>query len=111
EHSHNRYDMIVADPAVTLLTRGLQTEIQAQNQPAQFSEKDPFALLQQYMEQYQITEFSDETLPFQGGAMGIWSYDLGRRIEKLPELATTELQFPDMAVGIYLWALIVDHHE
>ncbi|MBC5790582.1 aminodeoxychorismate synthase component 1 [Providencia sp. JUb39] len=111
EHSHNRYDMIVADPAVTLLTRGLQTEIQAQNQPAQFSEKDPFALLQQYMDQYQAAKFTDETLPFQGGAMGIWSYDLGRRIEKLPELATTELQFPDMAVGIYLWALIVDHHE
>ncbi|HHR6131290.1 TPA: aminodeoxychorismate synthase component 1 [Providencia alcalifaciens] len=111
EHSHNRYDMIVADPAVTLLTRGLQTEIQVQNQPAQFSGKDPFALLQQYMDQYQVTEFSDETLPFHGGAMGIWSYDLGRRIEKLPELATTELQFPDMAVGIYLWALIVDHHE
>lgn len=111
EHSHNRYDIIVADPAVTLLSRGLQTEIQAQNQPAQYSEKDPFALLQQYMDQYQVTEFSDETLPFQSGAMGIWSYDLGRRIEKLPELATTELQFPDMAVGIYLWALIVDHHE
>lgn len=111
EHSHNRYDMIVADPAVTLLTRGLQTEIQAQNQPTQLSEKDPFALLQQYMDQYQAAKFSDETLPFQGGAMGIWSYDLGRRIEKLPELATTELQFPDMAVGIYLWALIVDHHE
>ncbi|MEX9946970.1 aminodeoxychorismate synthase component 1 [Providencia alcalifaciens] len=111
EHSHNRYDIIVADPAVTLLSRGLQTEIQAQNQPAQYSEKDPFALLQQYMDQYQVTEFSNETLPFQSGAMGIWSYDLGRRIEKLPELATTELQFPDMAVGIYLWALIVDHHE
>lgn len=111
EHSHNRYDMIVADPAVTLLTRGLQTEIQTQNQPAQLSENDPFALLQQYIDQYQVSEFSDEALPFQGGAMGIWSYDLGRRIEKLPELATSELQFPDMAVGIYLWALIVDHHE
>ncbi|HEQ1857173.1 TPA: aminodeoxychorismate synthase component 1 [Providencia alcalifaciens] len=111
EHSHNRYDIIVADPAVTLLTRGLQTEIQVQNQPAHFSEKDPFSLLQQYLDQYQITGISDEPLPFQGGAMGIWSYDLGRRIEKLPELATTELQFPDMAVGIYLWALIVDHLE
>ncbi|HHR6403962.1 TPA: aminodeoxychorismate synthase component 1 [Providencia alcalifaciens] len=111
EHSHNRYDMIVADPVATLLTRGPQTEIQIQNQPIQYSEQDPFALLQQQIDQYPEAKCMDEHLPFQGGAMGIWSYDLGRRIEKLPELATTELKFPDMAVGIYLWGLIVDHHE
>ena len=36
-------------------------------------------------------------------------YDLGRRIEILPELAKNELNFADMAIGIYDWALIVDH--
>ena len=38
-----------------------------------------------------------------------FSYDLGRRVEKLPEIAINELSTPDMAVGLYDWAIIVDH--
>ncbi|MGL5953357.1 MAG: aminodeoxychorismate synthase component 1 [Providencia rustigianii] len=109
EHSHNRYDIIVADPIATLLTRDLNTVIQELGQQEQVSQQDPFASLQQLIDKYKTTELTDNSLPFNGGAMGIWSYDLGRRIEKLPAIATSELQFPDMAVGIYLWALIVDH--
>lgn len=29
----------------------------------------------------------------------------------MPHIATTDLSFPDMAVGIYQWALIVDNQE
>ena len=48
-------------------------------------------------------------LPFRGGAIGWFAYDLGRRIERLPVLARDAEQVPDMAVGIYDWALVVDH--
>ncbi len=46
-----------------------------------------------------------------GGALGLFGYDLGRRFEQLPQIATADLQTPDMAVGIYNWALIADHHR
>lgn len=110
EHSHNRYDIIVADPIATLMTAGDETTIIRQ-QVTETSSDDPFILLQTVIEQFTPKICQDDTLPFTGGALGIWSYDLGRRIERLPQIATTEIQFPDMAIGIYQWALIVDHLE
>ncbi len=41
----------------------------------------------------------------------MFGYDLGRRFESLPEIAEQDLDLPDMAVGIYDWALIVDHQR
>lgn len=41
--------------------------------------------------------------------MGLFGYDLGRRFESLPTEAEQDITLPDMAVGIYDWALIVDH--
>jgi para-aminobenzoate synthetase component 1 len=50
-------------------------------------------------------------LPFLGGALGLFGYDLGRRFESLPAHAVADIVLPDMAVGIYDWALIVDHQR
>jgi para-aminobenzoate synthetase component 1 len=49
-------------------------------------------------------------LPFAGGLIGYLSYDFGRRLEPLPELAVDDLQLPDAALGLYAWAVISDHH-
>ncbi|WP_338882562.1 MULTISPECIES: aminodeoxychorismate synthase component 1 [Xenorhabdus] len=108
EHPHNRFDIIVAEPVTTLVTQGTSTEINC-NDKVSLSKEDPFQLLKNYLRIWDINAQFDPDLPFQGGALGIWGYDLGRRIEKLPELATHELSFPDMAIGIYDWGLIIDH--
>lgn len=81
EHSHNRYDIVVADPIATLTTIGDKTTI-THPHSVESSDADPFNLLQQTIEHYAPDHASDDTLPFTGGALGIWSYDLGRRIEK-----------------------------
>jgi len=39
--------------------------------------------------------------PFQGGAAGLFSYELGRSLERLPEPATDKLAFPDLSLGLY----------
>ncbi len=39
--------------------------------------------------------------PFCGGAVGFFSYDLGRRFERLPAIATDDLGFPDLWFGLY----------
>lgn len=39
--------------------------------------------------------------PFQGGAAGLFSYELGRSIERLPEPALDPLAFPDLSLGLY----------
>ncbi|UNH41175.1 aminodeoxychorismate synthase component 1 [Moellerella wisconsensis] len=113
DHSHNRFDILVAQPVVTLETQHHQTIIHEADK-SWSSADDPFALLQHYLALYQQQpEFATEpnsALPFQGGALGIFGYDLGRYVEKIPELAANQLDFPDMAVGIYDWGLVVDHH-
>lgn len=48
-------------------------------------------------------------LPFAGGLIGYLSYDFGRRLEQLPEVARDDLGLPDATLGLYGWALISDH--
>ncbi|EEF80738.1 para-aminobenzoate synthase, component I [Methylophaga thiooxydans DMS010] len=55
------------------------------------------------------THQSQTSLPFCGGAIGYFAYDLGRRIESLPAYALDAEGIPEMAVGIYDWAVITDH--
>ena len=43
--------------------------------------------------------------------MGYFAYDLGRRIEHLPVKAIHDISIPDMAIGIYDWVVVVDHHK
>ncbi|CAI2421943.1 TPA: aminodeoxychorismate synthase component 1 [Serratia liquefaciens] len=110
EHSHNRFDILVAAPTVTLTTRGQITELCHGSEVRQ-SKEDPFQLLQQQLEQQNQHPAANTDLPFQGGALGLFGYDLGRRVEKLPQMAQADITLPDMAVGIYDWALIADHHR
>ena len=100
-----RYDILAADPYITLTTRGGATEIRCADQ-VRLSPQDPFALLRDQLGE-PVPPLPD--LPFRGGAIGWFAYDLGRRIERLPTLAENAEQIPDMAVGIYDWALVVDH--
>ena len=43
--------------------------------------------------------------------MGYWAYDLGRRFERLPTLATQDIATPEMAVGIYLQGIVYDRGQ
>ncbi|KQN53108.1 aminodeoxychorismate synthase component 1 [Erwinia sp. Leaf53] len=110
EHADNRFDILVAEPRITLTTRGDSTTI-ADGDRQQVSGEDPLLLLQQQLGACGLTADWREDLPFQGGALGLFGYDLGRRFETLPQQATAQLTTPDMAVGIYDWALIADHHR
>ncbi|WP_020209546.1 aminodeoxychorismate synthase component I [Gilvimarinus chinensis] len=111
-----RYDIIAAAPTVEMITRGNQTLIREQQGENHWeehsSELDPFFILQQFMpEQCAAAEFEGEPLPFCGGVLGYFSYDLARRLEQIPTIATSDLEMADMHVGVYSWALVVDHHR
>ena len=47
--------------------------------------------------------------PFQGGAAGLWSYDLGRQWERLPVPKFDPYPLPAMAVGLYDVVVAFDH--
>lgn len=110
DHSDNRFDIFVAEPRVTLTTRGAFTTIETAERQ-EHSEDDPLRLLEQQLATCGFQAEPHRDLPFQGGALGLFGYDLGRRFERLPSTAEQQLSTPDMAVGIYDWALIADHHQ
>src|SRR5208282_468401 len=101
-----RYDIIVAEPYATLVTRGKMTEVRGDTN--KLSREDPLALLRQHLGcDTRVTC----DLPFCGGAIGYFGYDLARRFERLPELAVDDVRMPEMAIGLYDWAVVVDHYE
>lgn len=110
DHSHNRFDIMVADPRVTLCTRGDRTEI-TRDGVTNTVEGDPFTLLQQQLDTLALSTEAHPDFPFQGGALGLFGYDLGRQIEALPTQAQRDIDLPDMAVGLYDWALVADHQR
>ena len=102
-----RYDILASRPYMTLETVGLETRI-TRKEETTISTDDPFTLIQTCLE---TPEVNLTGLPFCGGALGYFAYDLGRRIEHIPEYAEHDIAIPDMAIGFYDWAVIVDHHK
>ena len=113
DHADSQYDIIVWQPTYTLVTQGQHTEIhQYINNSQLTSNNDPLKLVNEVInllfEQQQI---SNTNLPFNGGALGYFAYDLGRKFEKLPNIAEQDIQQPEMAVGIYQHAVIFDRKQ
>lgn len=106
--SQGRYDIIAFDPVCTLVTHGELTTIE-QNGTRYESCLNPFQLLKEQLLPFDHQAFPE--LPFNGGAMGYFGYDLGRRLERLPVLSNDAEHIAEMAVGIYAWALLVDHQN
>ncbi|MFQ2031986.1 aminodeoxychorismate synthase component I [Aeromonas veronii] len=102
----NGFDIITADPLATLETRGEVTTLRVGANISKHHE-DPLALLAHTQQQLLgELDLCATHLPFIGGALGLFGYDLGRRFERLPEQAAADIAVPDMAVGIYDWALL-----
>ncbi len=93
-----RFDIIAAAPVESLECRVTDGE-------------NAFAQLEALYQRYAVEKIEDPKLPFQGGIIGHFCYDLGRDIENIPNQAEAFAQLPDMRAGMYLWAVVVDHLE
>ncbi len=92
---------------MTLTTRGAVTEVRSRHRRLR-STADPLGLLR---EQLGAPRTNADELPFTGGAVGWLGYDLARRFERLGLGSRLHPLLPELAVGIYDWALLIDHAE
>ncbi len=105
----SRYSYLSADPFLVIQSTGNQISI-TQNGITNNISDNPWRLIKKLLIEYQDDTFEFDK-PFTGGAIGYWSYDLGRMVEKLPEIAVNDCDYSEMWIGFYDWVLIHDHHE
>ncbi|MGX5913690.1 aminodeoxychorismate synthase component I [Aliidiomarina sp. Khilg15.8] len=97
-HGNSRYDILLRQPRLTLCGRN-----------DDFSQ-DPFTQIEHLLSQVGDYE-GGHPLPFKGGAAGYFAYDAGRLVEQIPSQAEADIDLPDIALGFYEHALIIDHQQ
>ena len=109
----SRFDIITALPYQTLITQqGRTTCTHTHDQKQTISHANPLTLLDTMLSPIPTENALD--LPFLGGAMGFLGYGLGQYLEptvKLQNGTHKQTPLPDMAIGLYDWAIIVDHQK
>lgn len=70
---------------------------------------NPFDKLEELINENKIE--TESSIPFVGGAIGYFSYDIGRTLEKLPETAEEDIKFEDSIFILYENIIIFDLKE
>ena len=119
KHIDAQFDIIVHSPVVTLISDDNDTIItQIESDQQIRSNQNPFKLLEQELNKLSLDKASFDRVsssnsasnfPFSGGAMGLFSYDLGRHCEQINNNAIKDIDVPAMAIGIYKHAIVFNH--
>jgi para-aminobenzoate synthetase component 1 len=108
QHPSSRYEILAAEPYCILKTFGAHTAVtDTRKNHTVSTDENPFQVLAAYCPIYSDTSAAPHELPFTGGAIGYFGYELSNAHSQKKAPATVSL--PDMLVGIYDWAIIVDH--
>lgn len=104
-----RYHFIGLTPMATL--RGKDDRFTVVTNDKTFHEQgDLLTLMRDWLNGKSIEMIPDGP-PFQGGAIGYFSYDLVRQIEKIPVIATDDLQMDDLYFYIFEDTLAYDKEK
>lgn len=104
-----RWSFMGSGPFLSLKTYG-RTIVTEEEGTTQRFQANPFDVLRQTLQRYEL-ERGNLQIPFLGGAVGFFSYDLGRMVETLPQQSQDDLHTPDLYLGFYSAVLAIDHLE
>jgi para-aminobenzoate synthetase component 1 len=96
-----RYSFVMADP-FDFVTLPIVAD------RASRSGLDAFTILQRRLNEL-AADSQPDLPPFQGGAAGLFSYDLAHDLERLPRPRFDEFKMPAMAIGLYDVVIAFDH--
>ena len=102
-----RYSFMGSDPFLVLRSRGDEITV-IRNGTEEIRRGNPFDVLGEFLDLYSL-EVQQAPVPFVGGAVGYFSYDLGRFIERLPDTAVDDLQLPECYLAFYDAVVAYDH--
>ena len=105
-HGQGRYSFLGCDPFLTIRAKGARVVV-ATADGRHEEAGNPFRVLQHELRRYALPYYP-RPLPFVGGVVGYFSYDLKQHVERLPVTAVDDLGFPDLALGFYDTVLAYD---
>lgn len=109
-----RYSFLAVAPFAFLWARGREVEVirfaDDGGRVRQLTAGDPFTVLRGVLKRWQVQSVEGAG-PFQGGAAGLFGYDLCHHIERLPRPRYDDLATPDLAVGLYDCVVTFDHQQ
>ena len=104
-----RYSFMGSDPFLVLRSRGDRVSF-LRDGTEDVKRGNPFDMLGELLEVYSL-DGSRAGIPFTGGAVGYFSYDLCHFIERLPSTAVDDLNLPEFYLAFYDAILAFDHLE
>ncbi len=102
-----RYSFIGSDPFLVLSSHGSEVTITQGTEKKRLN-GNPFDILGHFLELYRL-DSNSPPVPFVGGAVGYFSYDLCHFIERLPDTAVDDLNLPECYFGFYDLVLAFDN--
>jgi para-aminobenzoate synthetase component I len=104
-----RYSFMGADPFLVMESRGSRITL-VRGHERQSSEGNPFDVLGRLLGEQRL-EPCGMPVPFVGGAVGYFGYDLRHHLERLPSTAVDDLQLPECGFAFYDAVLAFDQLE
>ena len=104
-----RYSFLGSDPFLILKSRGSEIML-VRGQEREVQHGNPFDALGKLLEEHRLGR-CQVPVPFVGGAVGYFSYDLCHFVERLPSTAIDDLELPECYFGFYETILAFDHLE
>ena len=97
-----------SNPFLILQSKGKEITLIRNSGIEEIFHGNPFDVIDEVLKTYSLGKCPVD-IPFSGGAVGYFSYDLGRFIEQLPSNAIDDLRFPECYLGFYDVGIIFDH--
>ncbi len=104
-----RYSFMGSDPFLVLRSRGDEITL-IRDGVEEVRRGNPFGVLGELLGIYAL-DGSRAGIPFTGGAVGYFSYDLCHFVERLPTTAVDDLQLPECYLAFYDAVVAFDHLE
>lgn len=102
----NRWSVIAFEPFMIFKSKRGRIIIEEKTSIKNYS-GNPLEYLDELLKRYNLTS---KTF-FSPGALGYFSYDIGWLIENLPDIASDDLDIPDICLGFYDTVVVIDLKE
>ena len=104
-----RYSIMASNPVAKIYGKNDKLTIE-DHSGVSVHTGNPIDLAKEYLAEFKVDKINDLP-PFQGGAIGYFTYDCNRYIEEIPSFANDVYNIPDVYLLVFHEVVIYDHQE